>query len=222
MKCSRFRKSELHKVNLTGEERTSPLGHKLWHKLRADEGHVQAHPGEGSCSGVKVKDKELWCWCCSLTVTRKDVQTLVSTQKGLWFCSVASISLPSGRGEGLQPSCSAFQRTVFAFGALCFGVLFPISLLLRGLRVKGKAMCELERKGATSSRCPRPVRLKCPLRSPAFQPRTAHERCGRHTQFPQGILLSNNAFHLVNCCPHTFLCFPYFLSQSYYFYIIKL
>ena len=109
-KCSRFRKSELHKANLTGEERTSPLGHKLWHKLRADEGHVQAHPREGSCRGVKVKvkDKELWCWCCSLTVTRKDVQTLVSSQKGLWFCSVASISLPSGRGEGLQPSCSAF------------------------------------------------------------------------------------------------------------------
>ena len=70
MKRSRFRKFELHKVNLTGEERTSPLGHKLWHKLRVDEGRVQAHPGEVSRSGVKVKDKEFWCWCYSLTVTR--------------------------------------------------------------------------------------------------------------------------------------------------------
>jgi len=108
MKCSRFRKSELYKVNLTGEERTSPSGHKHWHKLRVDEGHVQAHLGEGLCSGVKVKTEELWCWCCNLTVSRKDVQTLVSMQKGLWLCSVASISLLSGKGQELQPSCSPF------------------------------------------------------------------------------------------------------------------
>lgn len=127
MKGSRFRKSELHKANLTGEERISPLGHKLWHKLRADEGHVQAHPGEGSCSGVKVKvkDKELWCWCCSLTVTGKDIQTLVSMQKGLWFCSVAQSASRLEEGRGFNHPVLRFRGQSLPLVLFALGSSFP-------------------------------------------------------------------------------------------------